>query len=162
LGIIHKIKRRLPIVGAGGSAPTTRPTPSAPPESTASQAAPAEPKTQMVSETEAVRDGSGQSVRDFIEELVKSNNIVLFMKGSPLSPSCGFSANAAGILSSYGEPIAHFDVLSDPEVRQGVKDFSDWPTIPQIYVGGEFLGGSDILMQMHDSGELKKVISTSS
>ena len=97
MGIIHKIKRRLPIVGAGGSAPTTRPTPSAPSESTASQAAPAEPKAQMVSETEAVRDGSEQSVHDFISELVKSNKIVLFMKGSPLSPSCGFSANAAGI-----------------------------------------------------------------
>ena len=74
-------------------------------------------------------------------------------------PQCGFSANAVAILSGYGQAIKHVDVISDPAVRQGVKEFSNWPTIPQIYVGGEFLGGSDILAQMHQSGELGEVIS---
>jgi len=99
-----------------------------------------------------------QDVQTFIAELVGSNKIVLFMKGNPSSPMCGFSANAAGILMQYGKPLTHFDILSDPEVRQGVKEFSQWPTIPQIYVGGEFLGGSDILVQMHGNGELKEAI----
>ena len=71
---------------------------------------------------------------------------------------CGFSANAAGILQSYGGSFFHVDVIADPEVRQGIKDYSNWPTLPQIYVGGEFLGGSDILMQMHQAGELAELI----
>ena len=99
-----------------------------------------------------------QDVQTFLTELVGQNKIVLFMKGSPSSPKCGFSANAAGILSSYGIDFAHFDVISDYDVREGVKDFSSWPTLPQIYIGGEFIGGSDILTQMHDSGELKQAI----
>ena len=74
------------------------------------------------------------------------------------SPMCGFSANAAGILQSYGGEFFHVDVIADPEVRQGVKEYSNWPTLPQVYVGGEFLGGSDILMQMHQAGELSEVI----
>ena len=80
------------------------------------------------------------------------------MKGSPSSPQCGFSANAAGILQSYGVDLHHVNVLADPAIRQGIKDYSNWPTIPQVYVGSEFLGGSDILMQMHESGELKELI----
>jgi monothiol glutaredoxin len=80
------------------------------------------------------------------------------MKGSPNSPQCGFSANAAGILKSYGSDWHHVNVIADPEVRQGIKDFSNWPTIPQIYIGGEFIGGSDILMQMHQAGELGELI----
>ena len=71
---------------------------------------------------------------------------------------CGFSANAAGILQSYGGDLFHVDVIADPDVRQGVKEYSNWPTLPQIYVGGEFLGGSDILMQMHQAGELGEII----
>ena len=96
--------------------------------------------------------------RTRMDDLVQNNKVVLFMKGSPSSPKCGFSANAAGILGSYGKPIAHCDVLSDPEIRQEIKDYSQWPTIPQIYVAGEFLGGSDIVRQMHESGELKECI----
>ena len=80
------------------------------------------------------------------------------MKGSPNAPQCGFSANASGILNTYGVEFRHVDVIADPAVRQGIKEFSNWPTIPQIYVGGEFLGGSDILMQMHQAGELGEVI----
>ena len=83
------------------------------------------------------------------------------MKGSPEMPLCGFSANAAGILSSYGE-FSHFDVISDPDVRQGIKDYSTWPTLPQIYVQGEFVGGSDILAQLHNSGELATLINADS
>lgn len=144
MGIRNSIKKRLPIFGSGAGTPA-RPTPS-----TAPVAPPAEPEAQ-----EPQRE---QSVAEFIEEFVKTNKIAVFMKGSPAQPQCGFSANAAGILSSYGRELAHFNVLSDPEVRQGIKEYSQWPTIPQIYVGGEFLGGSDILMQMHQSGELKQVL----
>jgi monothiol glutaredoxin len=97
-------------------------------------------------------------VAAFIEETVKGNGIVLFMKGSPTAPQCGFSAGAAGILSSYGKPFAHVNVLADPDVREGVKEFTNWPTIPQIFVGGEFIGGADILKQLHDNGELKDMI----
>ena len=79
------------------------------------------------------------------------------MKGSPSNPQCGFSARAVSILQSYEKKMVHFDVFIDPEVRQGVKDFSEWPTLPQVYVKGEFLGGSDILQQMHDSGELTQM-----
>ena len=93
-----------------------------------------------------------------IRGLIEGNPAVLFMKGSPSQPQCGFSANASAVLRTYGKPLAHFDVLSDPEVRQGIKAYSQWPTIPQVYVNGEFLGGSDILMQMHQAGELKEVI----
>jgi monothiol glutaredoxin len=97
-------------------------------------------------------------VREFIDEFVKGNKVVLFMKGTPDSPMCGFSANAAAILRGYGAPIASINVLADPEIRQGIKDYSNWPTIPQVYINGEFLGGSDILMQMHQAGELKEMI----
>lgn len=69
---------------------------------------------------------------------------------------CGFSANAAGILASYGKPYEHFDVISDFDVREGVKDYSQWPTLPQIYIGGEFIGGSDILSDMHQNGQLQQ------
>lgn len=149
MSIRNKIKKRLPIFGTGAAAPAG-PTP------TAKTAAPA---TSTWSEPEAAETGRGeQGVGEFLAEFVKSNRIAVFMKGSPQQPMCGFSANASGILRSYGKELAHFDVLSDPEVRQGIKEFSQWPTIPQIYIGGEFLGGSDILMQMHQSGELKQVI----
>ena len=80
------------------------------------------------------------------------------MKGSPSNPMCGFSATASSILSSYQVPYEHFDVFSDQDVRDGVKMFSSWPTLPQIYIGGEFMGGCDIITQMHNSGELKQEI----
>lgn len=149
MGIRDSIKKRLPIFGSGDAAPARAASP------TPAQAARPVPPPP-VAEPEA---GRGEvSVSDFIDDLVKSNKIVLFMKGSPDMPQCGFSANASAILRTYGKPLAHFDVLSDPEVRQGIKEYSQWPTIPQIYVGGEFLGGSDILMQMHQAGELKDAI----
>ena len=98
------------------------------------------------------------TINERIQHELDENGVVLFMKGSPTSPMCGFSANAAGILSSYDHPLTHFDVLSDPEIRTEVKEYSQWPTLPQIYVNGEFLGGSDILRQMHESGELKECL----
>jgi len=147
MGIRDRIKRRLPIIGMGGNKGRPQPAPAPAPAPVSAPAAEPAPDPR-----------SGRSATEFIDELVKGNQIVVFMKGSPTSPMCGFSANAAGILGSYGRPLAHFDVLSDPEIRQEVKDYSQWPTIPQIYVGGEFLGGSDILRQMHESGELKECI----
>jgi monothiol glutaredoxin len=83
---------------------------------------------------------------------------VLFMKGSPTAPQCGFSASAAGILQGYGKPFAHVNVLADPDIREGVKSYTNWPTIPQVFIKGEFVGGADILRQLHDSGELKTMI----
>ena len=93
-----------------------------------------------------------------IAELVKSNEIVLFMKGTPLFPQCGFSSRAVAILEHLGAPYESVDVLQDPEIRGGIKEYSDWPTIPQLYVKGEFVGGSDIMMEMYESGELKQLL----
>lgn len=93
-----------------------------------------------------------------IEDLVKSNDVVLFMKGSPLFPQCGFSSRAVAILDHLGVVYESVDVLQDQEVRQGIKEYSDWPTIPQLYVKGEFLGGSDIMMEMYEAGELQTLV----
>jgi monothiol glutaredoxin len=92
-----------------------------------------------------------------LQGLVDSNEVLLFMKGSPLFPQCGFSSRAVAILSHLGVEFESVDVLQDQEVRQGIKAFSDWPTIPQLYVGGEFVGGSDIMMEMYESGELAQL-----
>jgi monothiol glutaredoxin len=91
-----------------------------------------------------------------IEDLIASSPIFVFMKGSKLMPQCGFSNNVVQIMHALGVPFETFDVLSDMEIRQGIKDFSDWPTIPQVYLKGEFLGGSDILIEMYNSGELRE------
>ena len=93
-----------------------------------------------------------------IGEIVRGNDIVLFMKGTALFPQCGFSSRAVAILDHLGVTFETVDVLQDPELRQGVKDFSDWPTVPQLYVKGEFVGGSDIMMEMFESGELKQLV----
>jgi len=97
-------------------------------------------------------------VRDRIDEIVKKDDIVLFMKGTPLFPQCGFSQRAVAILDHLGVKFATVDVLQDPEVRQGVKEYSDWPTVPQLYVKGEFLGGSDIMVEMFEAGELQALL----
>lgn len=89
-----------------------------------------------------------------IEELTKKNKVVVFMKGNPEAPKCGFSNAVVQILRMHGVEYDHHDVLSDDELRQGIKDFSNWPTIPQIFINGEFVGGCDILLQMHQNGEL--------
>ena len=91
-----------------------------------------------------------------IQTLIQSSPIFVFMKGTKLMPQCGFSNNVVQILNALGMSFETFDVLSDMEIRQGIKDFSEWPTIPQVYVKGEFMGGSDILIEMYNSGELKE------
>ena len=93
-----------------------------------------------------------------IGEIVKKNNVVLFMKGTPLFPQCGFSSRAVTILEHLDVPFESVDVLQDPEIRQGIKEYSDWPTIPQLYVNGEFVGGSDIMLEMFQSGELQQLV----
>jgi len=95
-------------------------------------------------------------IQQRIEDLIASSPVVVFMKGNKLMPQCGFSNNVVQILHALGVPFETFDVLSDMEIRQGIKEFSDWPTIPQVYVKGEFLGGSDILIEMYNSGELRE------
>ncbi|KAJ8137139.1 hypothetical protein OY671_009648 [Metschnikowia pulcherrima] len=96
-----------------------------------------------------------------IAELVTGNDVVLFMKGTPSFPQCGFSSKAIAILDHSGVEYASVDVLQDMEVRQGIKEFSDWPTIPQLYVKGEFVGGSDIMMEMFQDGELQQLLQDS-
>ena len=93
-----------------------------------------------------------------IAGIVSENDIVLFMKGTPLFPQCGFSSRAIAILDHLGVGYESVDVLQDMEVRQGIKDYSDWPTIPQLYVKGEFVGGSDIMMEMYEAGELGELM----
>ena len=97
-------------------------------------------------------------VKQKIGDLVGSNDIVLFMKGTALFPQCGFSSRAISILDHLGQPYETVDVLQDPEIRNGIKEYSDWPTVPQLYVKGEFVGGSDIMMEMFESGELKQLV----
>ncbi|HUH89293.1 MAG TPA: Grx4 family monothiol glutaredoxin, partial [Lysobacter sp.] len=94
------------------------------------------------------------ALRSRIEQLLTTNRVVLFMKGEPGAPQCGFSAKAVGVLGSTGVAYQHVDVLSDPEIREGIKVYGQWPTIPQLYIGGELIGGSDIIEQIANSGEL--------
>jgi monothiol glutaredoxin len=93
-----------------------------------------------------------------IAELVTGNQVLLFMKGTPLFPQCGFSSRAVAILNHLGVEFDSVDVLQDQGIRQGIKAFSDWPTIPQLYVKGEFVGGSDIMMEMYETGELATLL----
>jgi len=95
-----------------------------------------------------------------IGQLVKGNDVVLFMKGSALFPQCGFSSRAVAILDRLGATYETVDVLQDQDIRQGIKEYSDWPTIPQLYVKGEFVGGSDIMMEMFESGELQQMLAS--
>ena len=98
-------------------------------------------------------------VQQRIDDLVKGHKVVLFMKGSAQFPMCGFSGRAVQVLKACGvDDFATVNVLEDEEVRQGIKDYSQWPTIPQLYIGGEFVGGSDIMMEMYQSGELQQAL----
>ncbi|MGQ5701354.1 Grx4 family monothiol glutaredoxin [Sandaracinobacteroides sp. A072] len=102
-----------------------------------------------------------ESTRDRIGGIVKSHDVVLFMKGTPLFPQCGFSSRAIAILEHLDVPFHSVDVLQDQDIRQGIKDYADWPTIPQLYVKGEFVGGSDIMMEMFEAGELQALMADS-
>jgi monothiol glutaredoxin len=99
-----------------------------------------------------------EGVRSRIDTAVISAVVLLFMKGTPLFPQCGFSSRAVAILDHLGVEYATVDVLQDQGIRQGIKEYSDWPTIPQLYVKGEFVGGSDIMMEMYEAGELTELL----
>ena len=93
-----------------------------------------------------------------IESIVNGHKILVFMKGSKLMPQCGFSNNVVQILNSLGIPFETVDVLADSDIRQGIKEFSNWPTIPQVYINGEFVGGSDIMIELYQNGELQEMV----
>ena len=97
-------------------------------------------------------------IKDQITQLIENNNVCLFMKGTPDSPQCGFSMAVWNVLKHLNVSFKGINILENEEMRQGIKDFSDWPTIPQLYVKGEFIGGCDIVKEMFESGELKKVL----
>ena len=101
------------------------------------------------------------TAKDQIRQTVTSNDVVLFMKGTKMMPQCGFSSRVAGVLNFMGVEFADVDVLADADIRQGIKEFSDWPTIPQLYVKGEFVGGCDIITEMTLSGELDQLFEKS-
>lgn len=93
-----------------------------------------------------------------IESLINSSKVFVFMKGSKLMPQCGFSNNVVQILNVLGIPFETFDILQDYDIRQGIKEYSNWPTIPQVYINGEFVGGSDIMIELYQSGELQEMV----
>jgi monothiol glutaredoxin len=97
-------------------------------------------------------------LKEKIDNLLKENKIMVFMKGNKLMPQCGFSNNVVQILNTLGVPFETVDVLADNEIRQGIKEYSEWPTIPQVYINGEFIGGSDILIEMYQKGELQQMV----
>ncbi len=100
------------------------------------------------------------SIQNTLRETITGNKVVLFMKGTPQFPQCGFSSNAASLLKACGvTDYVSVNVLADPEIRQGIKEFSNWPTIPQLYVNGQLVGGSDIMTEMYQKGELQKLLS---
>lgn len=97
-------------------------------------------------------------LKERLDNLVNQNKILVFMKGTKLMPQCGFSNNVVQMLNTLGVPFETVDVLEDSEIRQGIKEYSNWPTIPQVYVDGQFVGGSDILIEMYQKGELQQVV----
>jgi monothiol glutaredoxin len=99
-----------------------------------------------------------EDVLSKIEQQVKNNKVMLYMKGNPNAPQCGFSAHTVEILRSYGIPFETADVLADPAIRDGVKRYSNWPTIPQVFIGGKFVGGCDIVTELHERGELEPIL----
>ena len=103
---------------------------------------------------------SNTAIHEQLDAEIKGNDVVLFMKGTPVFPQCGFSAAVVGVLSHVGVQFKGINVLDDDEIRQGIKDYSDWPTIPQLYVKGEFVGGCDIIREMYETGELMEMFST--
>jgi len=145
MGFRNRIRKKLAILGGK-------------PEEVQANSAASRPARNWEPEPEPESPRGEKPPGAYIEEVVKGNPVVLFMKGSPSAPQCGFSASASAILASYGAALHTVDVLIDPEVREAVKVYSEWPTLPQAYVGGEFLGGSDILAQLHESGALSDMI----
>jgi monothiol glutaredoxin len=146
MGIRSRLKKLIPIVGAGSPSRPIRATP------------PSQPRPSYEPEPEPESPRGALDPTAYIDGLVKTHPVVLFMKGSPASPACGFSASASAILAGYVSQYHTVDVLIDPEVRESVKSYANWPTIPQLFVGGELVGGSDIVNEMHNGGELGPLI----
>ncbi len=105
-----------------------------------------------------VSEATGENLNDRIKSLINSSKVFLFMKGVPEMPQCGFSANVVGLLNHVGVEFKSFDILSDMDIRQGVKEYSNWPTYPQLYVDGKLVGGNDIIMELYEDGELAEVL----
>ena len=101
-----------------------------------------------------------QNTKEKIENIIKDNEILLFMKGTPVMPQCGFSASTVGLLNHLGVKFSSVNVLENDDIRQGIKDYANWPTIPQLYVKGEFVGGCDIIREMYESGELNELMTS--
>ena len=133
------------------------PAPSAAPSAPMS-AAPSAPAAAPRPAPAPVQSMGAKEVHDRIDNLVKTNKVVLFLKGSKLFPQCGFSAATVEILNQYGVPYLDVDVLSDPGIRQGIKEYAQWPTIPQLFIDGKFVGGCDIAREMHANGELAALL----
>jgi len=98
------------------------------------------------------------ALKQRIENDIKNNKVMLYMKGTPDEPQCGFSAQVVSVLKSYDVPFETFNILEDEDIRQGIKEYSDWPTVPQLYVNGEFIGGCDVLTELHSDGELGPIL----
>ncbi|MBE9109502.1 Grx4 family monothiol glutaredoxin [Nodosilinea sp. LEGE 07298] len=98
------------------------------------------------------------ATKERLDQLIQNNTIMVFMKGNKLMPQCGFSNNVVQILNVLGVPFETVDVLADPDIRQGIKEYSSWPTIPQVYINGEFVGGSDILIELYQNGKLQEMV----
>ena len=109
-------------------------------------------------EEQSALPAQGGDIMERIQNDIQENKVLLFMKGSPDFPQCGFSAATVEILNSLGVPYASRDILQDPDLRQGIKEFSNWPTIPQLYINGKFVGGCDIVTEMHANGELEPLV----
>ena len=107
---------------------------------------------------EQKEENQSAEISERIKSLIDSSDLFLFMKGSPEAPQCGFSANTYAVLNSFGVPYKTFNVLSDMDMRQGIKEYSNWPTIPQLYIKGQFVGGNDIIMELYETGELLKML----
>ncbi|MEE2750340.1 MAG: Grx4 family monothiol glutaredoxin [Myxococcota bacterium] len=150
MGLIRKIGRKVIDMAVG-------PTEQAPAASPRDVAQEPPPQRERPPEPESPRGEVDPT--EYIEAVVGEHPVTIFMKGTPSSPQCGFSANAAGILAAYDAVPHAVDVLLDPDVREAIKEYSGWPTIPQIYIGGEFVGGSDILAQLHSDGDLEALVS---
>jgi monothiol glutaredoxin len=148
MGILSRIKNRLSII-AGDPPRSSAPPPMAPPPRPPVSAAPRPAPPPQPSPEEQ---------RAAIERDVRGHAVVIYMKGSRTAPQCGFSAAAVDVFEQLGVPFETRNVLSEGNLRQAIKDYTDWPTIPQVFVGGEFIGGADILRELHEKGELKTMV----
>jgi monothiol glutaredoxin len=146
MGILRRIKNRLPIVGKGSE------------ERPAASYSPPPAQAAPVERAKPPPPKSPEDVKAEIDADVKRHPIVIYMKGNARAPQCGFSARVVDIFNQVGAPFETRNVLADPAIRQGVKEYTDWPTIPQIFVAGEFIGGCDITIEMFENGELKTLV----